>query len=102
MSLNCFFLNNWIISQAFTNNGKAGGLRRTSSIAAACPAKVVCNGNGAGGHFDQLDDLPCEKVSPDVYVYYLKALGTSSVSAALLLYVFYQVRQQTFQLFKHL
>lgn len=87
-------------SQAYTNNGKAGSFRRTSSIAAACPAKVVCNGNNGGapaGHFDTLDDLPCEKVSPDVYVYYLKALGTSSVSAALLLYVFYQVRQQTLQ-----
>ena len=53
----------------------------------------ICNGNNS--NFDQLDDLPCENVSPDVYIYYLKALGTSPVSFAVVLYIFYQVRLKT-------
>ena len=50
------------------------------------------------GRLDQLEDLPCEKVSPEVYTYYLKALGTSPVSLAMVLYVLYQVKDRLTQL----
>ena len=43
------------------------------------------------GRLDALEDLPCEKVSREVYIYYLKALGASPVSFAMVLYVLYQV-----------
>ena len=45
----------------------------------------------ANTQYDQIDDLPKEKVSPDVYKYYMKALGASPVTVALLFYFSYQV-----------
>jgi len=48
-------------------------------------------GNGNAGRSDALEDLPCEKVSREVYAYYLKALGASPVSFAMVLYVLYQM-----------
>ena len=85
--------------QSHSTNGNSRSFRRTSSIAAACP--IILNsklpngngytGNGNVGKLDALEDLPCEKVSPEVYIYYLKALGASPVSFAMVLYVLYQV-----------
>ena len=48
------------------------------------------------GRLDALEDLPCEKVSREVYIYYLKALGASPVSFAMVLYVLYQVHNLKF------
>ena len=45
----------------------------------------------ANTQYDQIDDLPKENVSPDVYKYYMKALGASPVTVALLFYFSYQV-----------
>ena len=85
--------------QSHSTNGNSRSFRRTSSIAAACP--IILNsklpngngytGNGNVGRLDALEDLPCEKVSREVYIYYLKALGASPVSFAMVLYVLYQV-----------
>ena len=44
-----------------------------------------------GSQYDQIDDLSKEKVSPEVYKYYMKALGASPVTVALLFYFSYQV-----------
>jgi hypothetical protein len=68
-------------------------MTRTSSIAAACPnVKPASNSNCHGGsNYDQVDDLSLDKVSRDVYMYYLKALGSTPISLAMLLYVGYQV-----------
>ena len=87
--------------QSHSTNGNPRSFRRTSSIAAACP--IILNsklpngngytGNGNVGRLDALEDLPCEKVSREVYIYYLKALGASPVSFAMVLYVLYQVHK---------
>ena len=79
-----------ILQKMQSVNGRHATRRRTSSISAACPnSSLLCNGTTV--NFDQLDDLPMDNVSPEVYSFYLRALGKSSVSVAVALYICYQV-----------
>ncbi len=66
---------------------------RSASVAAACPISVPGTAAvGIGCNYDQIEELTYDKVCTDVYMYYIEALGRTPISAALMLYIGYQVR----------
>lgn len=71
-------------------SNKRASLKRTSSINAASP--MMANSHKDTSVFDQIDDMPYEKVSPEVYGYYLRALGIFNICVALVFYFGYQVK----------
>ena len=73
-----------------TASGMKRQLSRSASVAAACPL-TTSNIKGGQCAYDQLEELTYDKVCSDVYLYYLKALGKTPISAALMLYIGYQV-----------
>ena len=67
-------------------------MRRTSSLVAACPITPNAKSSRAN-KYGQVDDLPQDKVSPEVYKYYIRAIGASPAAVAILFYFLYQVSE---------